>query len=183
MPQTPNYNLPLFTANDIPNWLTDWNQSMSDIDSALAAVQSDATSQGSSVEELRGNISTINSSLINMSNNIAELMAYKSKYYHNKSISRNAIKLNYHQNPNIFIMPQSGWCLVNYEYAAHPTTAEDQFDIVINNIRLVRWGIPAGISAGSDRFCSMGFWVDAGDNVRMNVGTPTNVDCYIYPYV
>lgn len=73
MPQTPNYNLPLFTANDVPNWLTDWNQSMTDIDSALADINAKAIGQGSSVEELQNNVSTINSSIINIGNSISAI--------------------------------------------------------------------------------------------------------------
>lgn len=182
MSQTPNYQLPLFTANDIPNWLTDWNQSMTDIDSALAKIQADAIGQGANVDELQNNVNTINNSLVNITNNVTNLNDYQNKRFHNKALARDAIKLDYNGNPNSFVMPQAGWCLVIYEYDAHPVTVEDQFDIVINEIRLMRWAIPVGISAGSDKFCSMGFWVDAGDNVRANVRAKNNVECYIYPY-
>ena len=42
---TPNYNLPQFVGSDKPAWLTDVNNAMSAIDTAIAAAKAAAVSQ------------------------------------------------------------------------------------------------------------------------------------------
>ena len=49
---TPNYNLPQFLGTDKPAWLTDINQAMSDIDTAIAAAKTVADSASTSVSAL-----------------------------------------------------------------------------------------------------------------------------------
>ena len=49
---TPNYNLPQFLGSDKPAWLTDINQAMSDIDTAIAAAKTVADSASTSVSAL-----------------------------------------------------------------------------------------------------------------------------------
>ena len=43
---TTYYNLPQFLTSDKPAWLVDFNNAMADIDTAVHAAQSDATTAG-----------------------------------------------------------------------------------------------------------------------------------------
>lgn len=49
---TPNYNLPQFLGTDKPAWLTDINNAMSDIDTAIAAAKTTADSADTAVSAL-----------------------------------------------------------------------------------------------------------------------------------
>lgn len=72
---TSNYNLPLFIGSDVPSWLVDWNNSMTDIDTALSNINSVATSAGSKADEVENNIGAVNTALTNLTNIVSNLSA------------------------------------------------------------------------------------------------------------
>lgn len=65
---TNNYNLPLFIGSDVPSWLVDWNNSMTDIDTALGNINSVATGAGAKADEVENNIGAVNTALTNLTN-------------------------------------------------------------------------------------------------------------------
>lgn len=59
--KTPHYNLPQFIGSDIPNPLTDWNDSMQDIDTAMYEIKTQADEIGSDIIEDESDISDLQS--------------------------------------------------------------------------------------------------------------------------
>ena len=58
---TSHYNLPQFIGSDIPNPLTDWNDSMQDIDAAMYEIKTQADEIGSDIVEDESDISDLQS--------------------------------------------------------------------------------------------------------------------------
>ena len=58
---TPHYNLPQFIGSDIPNPLTDWNDSMQDIDTAMYEIKTQADEIGSDIVQDESDISDLQS--------------------------------------------------------------------------------------------------------------------------
>lgn len=56
--KTTNYGLPLFIGTDKPTWLGDWNNSMTDIDIAIAAAQTKANTAQSTADTAQQTAST-----------------------------------------------------------------------------------------------------------------------------
>lgn len=139
MPQTPNYNLPLFTANDIPSWLTDWNQSMEVIDSALASIQADATGQGANVEALQTNVQTINTSLVNLTNRMTTLSEELVKKHNFKYVSPNFTEINIAtvsgtNTPTYTTIPTAGFGLLKLKVTGE---AQNLASIYLNDVHIV----------------------------------------------
>ena len=59
--KTPHYELPQFIGSDIPNPLTDWNDSMQDIDAAMYEIKTQADEIGSDIVEDESDISNLQS--------------------------------------------------------------------------------------------------------------------------
>ena len=64
---TPNYNLPQFLGTDKPAWLTDVNNAMSDIDTAIAAAKTTADSADTAVSGLAVTVGNHTSQLSTLS--------------------------------------------------------------------------------------------------------------------
>lgn len=58
---TPHYNLPQFIGSDIPNPLTDWNDSMQDIDTAMYEIKTQADEIGSDIVDDEADIDDLQS--------------------------------------------------------------------------------------------------------------------------
>ena len=58
---TSHYNLPQFIGSDIPNPLTDWNDSMQDIDTAMYEIKTQADEIGSDIVQDESDISDLQS--------------------------------------------------------------------------------------------------------------------------
>ena len=67
---TVNYHFPIFIGTDIPSWLVDWNNAMTDIDSAIAAAllagntaEADVTALESTVQAIQTSVTTLTNSV------------------------------------------------------------------------------------------------------------------------
>lgn len=56
--QTPNYGYPIFEDNDIPGWLTSWNNTMTGIDADIKNVQTQVTKNATDTSTLETQAST-----------------------------------------------------------------------------------------------------------------------------
>ena len=71
--KTENYNLPQFLENDVPAWLTDFNQSMVLIDSAIKAVSDSGSGVVVDVTSLKNDVATLKSDVVEIENQISGL--------------------------------------------------------------------------------------------------------------
>lgn len=71
--KTPNYDLPIFQGNDIPSWLTDWNNAMTEIDSDLAVISSETKDVVSDVTKINTAIGNIQNTLTGVTSSITDL--------------------------------------------------------------------------------------------------------------
>lgn len=73
--KTQNYELPIFVADDIPAWLVDWNNAMTEIDTAIASAKQSGTDAESAVANMQESISTLSSTVLTLSNNYAKIQS------------------------------------------------------------------------------------------------------------
>ena len=61
--KTPNYGLPIFIGSDKPSWLTDWNGSMTEIDSLLKQIETVGSANSTQIEGLKTSLETANNAI------------------------------------------------------------------------------------------------------------------------
>ena len=61
--ETPNYGLPIFIGSDKPSWLTDWNGSMTEIDSLLKQIETVGSANSTQIEGLKTSLETANNAI------------------------------------------------------------------------------------------------------------------------
>lgn len=61
--KTPNYGLPIFIGSDKPSWLTDWNGSMTEIDSLLKEIATTGSANSTQIEGLKSSLETANNAI------------------------------------------------------------------------------------------------------------------------
>ena len=77
---TTNYHLPIFIGTDIPSWLVDWNNAMTNIDSAIGAAllagntaEADVTALESTVQAIQTSVTALTSSVNDNTTDITDL--------------------------------------------------------------------------------------------------------------
>ena len=77
---TVNYHFPIFIGTDIPSWLVDWNNAMTNIDSAIAAAllagntaEADVTALESTVQAIQTAVTTLTATVDDNSADINDL--------------------------------------------------------------------------------------------------------------
>lgn len=68
--ETMNYKLPVFLANDIPSWLTDWNGSMRKIDELIFNANSDISDLQTKDTQTENTVNGINERLTTVENDL-----------------------------------------------------------------------------------------------------------------
>ena len=71
--QTPNYDLPQYVGTDYPSWLTDFNESMSKIDTALHANRVQGDGNSDSITSLQQSVETLNENYNGIDSKVDEL--------------------------------------------------------------------------------------------------------------
>lgn len=68
--ETMNYKLPVFLANDIPSWLTDWNGSMRKIDELIFNANSNISDLKTKDTQVENTVNGVNERLTTVENNL-----------------------------------------------------------------------------------------------------------------
>ena len=84
---TVNYHFPIFIGTDIPSWLVDWNNAMTDIDSAIAAAllagntaEADVTALESTVQAIQTAVTALTATVDDNTSDINDLKSQMIAY-------------------------------------------------------------------------------------------------------
>lgn len=69
--KTPNYGLPIFIGSDKPSWLTDWNGSMTEIDSLLKQIETVGSANSTQIEGLKTSLETANNAISSLQDGLS----------------------------------------------------------------------------------------------------------------